>query len=153
MALQNVRSLLWRGEDLGYGGGNTREQIFNVTVPAGARPQMTTQGFAGAVPVTSLLGTTASIQQNGQLRVLMNRSPDYWITLTCLYFNGTGMGQVQIPIAPLQQLFLPQNLVGPGTISANSTWPIPQPPAGSPGSQVPLASAQNILTFDWLDEN
>jgi hypothetical protein len=154
MTLQNVRSLLWRGEDLGYGSGNTREQIINTKVAAAARPLIVTQGFASSQVVTGYLGSNAIFSYNGILRMLMNRSPDFWMTLTaqCLPALGASIVPIQIPIAPLQNLFLPNNIYGPATLSMNSNWPIPQPLAGAGAATVPLATATSVLTFDWLGE-
>lgn len=154
MALQNVRSLLWRGEDLGYGSGNTREQIVNTKVAAAARPLMATQGFVVSQVVTGYLGTQAIASYNGLLRMLMNRSPDYWLTLTavCVPVGIASPQAIQIPIAPLQNLFLPNNVYGPATISINSTWPIPVPITGASGAFVPVATATSSMTFDWLGE-
>ena len=79
----------------------------------------------------------------------MNRSPRYYITLNAVY-NGTA---IQIPIAPLQTLYLPQNITGPASLSANSIWPIPVPLTGVRTPTVPLATGQTIITFDLLLEN
>lgn len=154
MALQNVRSLLWRGEDLGYGSGNTREQIINLKVAAAARPTIATQGFVTSQSVTGYLGTTQIVSYNGLLRMLMNRSPDYWLTLTamCVPAYGAAAVQIQIPLAPLQNLFLPNNVYGPATLTMNSTWPIPVPLSGASSATVPLATSTSAMTFDWLGE-
>lgn len=154
MALQNVRSLLWRGEDLGYGSGNTREQIINTKVAAAARPLIVTQGFVTSQSITGYTGTALIASFVGRLRMLMNRSPDYWLTLSAMIqpFQSATAVAIQIPIAPLQSLYLPNNVFGPATLTVNSNWPIPVPPAGAPSTTVPLASTTSTMTFDWLAE-
>lgn len=154
MALQNVRSLLWRGEDLGYGSGNTREQIINTKVAAAARPLMATQGFVLTQTMTGYLGSNVIASYNGLLRMVMNRSPDFWMTLTamCVPSGVQSPQTIQIPIAPLQNLFLANNIYGPATLSINSTWPIPVPMTGASSAVVPLATGTSAMTFDWLGE-
>jgi len=154
MALQHLRALQWRGEDLGFGGGNTRELSITTQVAAGARPNFTTQAFAGTYSV-NLLGTTVTLAVAGKNRLIVNRNARYWLTVsaTAATANGTATGSaVSFPIAPLQMFFVPQNLIGPLTITTNSAWPIPQPVSGSPGSVVPIATASNGLSFDWVVE-
>lgn len=158
MALQNVRSLLWRGEDLGFGNGNARELIIPTQVAAGARPALITQGFVGTFNVGGLLQGTVTLVLHGKNRVIVNRNARYWITLNChaAASNNQSTGiNLQIPVPPLQMVFLPQNVIsvgGTATISMNSSWPIPQPLSGSPGVSVPTATSTNALTFDWVTE-
>lgn len=150
MTLQNVRALLWRGEDLGYGGGNTRELVTSTQVAASARPLLVTQSFTLLQDVTAYLGTTIVSGVRGQQRIIMNRSPRYFITLTA-FVSGQ---PVQIPIAPLQNLYLPQNITGPATLTANSSWPIPVPLAGAAGTvPPPKSNGMTALTFDLMVEN
>lgn len=148
MPLQNVRALLWRGEDLGYGGGNTRELITSTQVAASARPLLITQSFTLIQDITAYLGLTVASGVRGQLRVIMNRSPRYFITLNAVV-NGL---PVQMPIAPLQNLYLPQNVVGPATLTANTTWPIPIPITGASGAVMRTANGTTALTFDLMVE-
>lgn len=155
MALWNTRSLLWRGEDLGYGSGNTRELVSATRVAASARPLILSQGFVGSQVVTGYLGTTPILTYDGKLRMVMNRSPDYWLTLSaqCSGVSGaTGSSAIQIPIPPLGSVYLPNTVYGPATLSVNSTWPIPVPPSGVTNSAVPLASSSTTVTFDFLGE-
>jgi len=153
MALQNVRSLLWRAEDLGFGNGNAREYVIPITVPAAARPVMFTRAFAGSCDVTALLAVTSPWPTNGKQRVIVNRNPRYWITVAGT-MNTTAVGTgnaASFPIAPLQMFFLPVNFAAT-TVTANSAWPIAQPLTGSPGATVPLATTTTQLTFDILGE-
>ena len=148
MTLQNVRALLWRGEDLGYGGGNTRELTTSTQVVASARPLLVTQSFTLIQDITPYLGTSVVSGVRGQQRVIMNRSPRYFITLNAVV-NGLA---VQIPIAPLQNFYLPQNVIGPATLTANSTWPIPLPMTGASGVTMQLANGMTAITFDLMVE-
>lgn len=153
MALQHLRALQWRGEDLGFGGGNTRELSITTQVAAGARPNFTTQAFAGTYNV-NVLGTSVTLAVAGKNRLIVNRNARYWLTVTAVAAtaNGSTGNTVSFPIAPLQMFFVPQNLIGPLTIAMNSAWPIPQPVSGSPGSTIPLAAVTNALSFDWVVE-
>lgn len=154
MALQNVRSLLWRGEDLGFGNGNSREVIVPSQVVAAARPTILTRSFVGSVDLSSVLATASPWPSHGRQRAIINRNANYWLTLQGFnYVNNTlGYNVVSFPIAPLQMFFLPVNFGGTVTLSANSAWPIPQPLTGSPGPNVPQATTQMALTFDLVLE-
>lgn len=155
MALQHVRSLLWRGEDLGFGGGNTRELVTPTVVPAGGRPTIVTQAFVGTYTMPYFT-TSVTLALSGKNRFIVNRNARYWLTVNAVAASANGVASgvpVSFSIAPLQMFFLPQNLIGPATITMNSAWPIPQPLTGSPGGTVPLAQATNALTFDFVAEN
>lgn len=148
MTLQNVRALMWRGEDLGYGGGNTRELTTSVQIAASARPLLVTQSFTTTQDITPYFGTSVVSGVRGQLRAIMNRSPRYFITLNAILNNVA----IQIPIAPLQTLYLPQTIVGPASLSANSAWPIPLPMSGVNVGTVPIANGMTAITYDLMVE-
>ena len=81
MTLQNVRSLLWRAEDLGFGNGNAHEYAIPTQVVAQARPVVLTRAFVGSCDVTALLAVTSPWPTNGKQRIIVNRNPRYWITV------------------------------------------------------------------------
>jgi hypothetical protein len=156
MALQNQRALYWRGEDLGYGGGNTRENTVTMTVPASSRPNLQTMVLRGTAAIPLLLSNPALTSILPNIRCVVNRSPLYYMTLiaTCAPF-GSGAAQtlVHLPIPPLQTLFLPNNIVMDANtqIVANSTFTVPVP-VGNVAS-VLIATSTQALTFDVLQEN
>lgn len=149
MTLQNARAFLWRGEDLGYGGGNTRELITSTTVAASARPLLVTLAFTTTLDISAYLPKAVIYGIAGQTRAIMNRSPRYFMTLTARYAGAP----IQVPIAPLQIFFLPNLMTGPGSLSINSTWPVPMPLSGASGSVLPIANGLTSLTVDILVEN
>lgn len=149
MTLQNVRALMWRGEDLGYGGGNTREVITSTTVAASARPLLVTLAFTTTLDISAYLPKAVITGTPGQTRAIMNRSPRYFITLTARYAGAL----IQIPIAPLQVFYLPNLITGPGSLTINSLWPIPVPLSGASGVSLPIATGMTALTVDILVEN
>jgi len=154
MALQNVRALLWRGEDLGFGGGNTREVIIQSQVAASARPQIITQSFIGSYPLGKLLTSTDNLVVSGKNRILVNRSPRHWLTVSATMGTGTGGLPVQIPVPPLQCVFLPQNIYGSGAmILAGSLWPIPVPLTGATSAALPTTTPTTAMTFDLVLES
>lgn len=153
MALQNVRALLWRGEDLGAGSGNTREVVSRSQVGASARPSNLTQSFVGAFNLGALLKASVTLTVSGKNRVIVNRSKNYWITINASLGTAAGPLSVSIPVPPMQSVFLPQNLHGAGaTISMNSAWPLPVPLSGSTVGMAPQATLLIALTFDFHQE-
>jgi len=146
MALQNVRALMWRGEDLGFGGGNTRELITSTQVAASARPLLVTQSFTTTQDISPYL--SASTGPRGQIRSIMNRSPRYFITLKATLEGSL----VEIPIAPLQTLYLPQTITAPASLVINSTRPIPVPASGASSATMLLATGMTAITADIMVE-
>ena len=155
MTLQNVRSLLFRGEDLGIGGGNTRELITPSQTVAVARPTIMTRAFTGSLDLSSLLPVSFPLSSVGRNRVLVNRNPRAWLTLTANVYNDTtGTATVvQIPVPPLQPYFLPANMGNSVKVTANSSWPIPVPLTGATLVAAPLVTPLNALTIDLILEN
>lgn len=156
MTLQNVRSLLWRGEDLGGTGAGTRELTLTSQLPAAGRPQIQSLAFVTSISVAGFLGTAQSSTLSGLNRIVHNKSPDYWMTLMATVATGGAPVAVQVPIAPLGIFFVPANMYSsatqPGLIVANSTWPIPVPLSGQGSMLVPTATAQTALTVDLVAE-
>jgi hypothetical protein len=155
MALQNLRALQWRGEDLGFGGGNTRENTVSQTVPASSRPLLQTYIVRGALVLPTSLGSPNLAALLPQCRAVINRSPVYFITVIATLAplgSGATASVVHMPVPPLQTLFLPPNIQGDANtqVVANSTLPI----AVAPGTtaSVPVAGGQNAITFDLLLE-
>lgn len=71
-------------------------------------------------------------------------------------FSGTLAGSpnlaISFPIAPLQTVFLPANLLGPGaTLTADSQFPLYLPPFAS-GASIPVAGTSTGLTIDLVIE-
>lgn len=155
MALQNQRALYWRAEDLGYGGGNTRENTVSMTVVASARPNLQTYILRGTLAFPLGLTTPVSTSIAGQIRAVVNRSPIFYITVIATiapFGSGAAQTVVHMPIPPLQTLFLPNNIVNDANtqIVANSTFAVPVIP--NTISTVPVATNQNAITFDMLIE-
>ena len=157
MALQNVRSLLWRGEDLGSMGGGTRELIVTTQVAAAARPQISSLAFVGTLNIAAFLGTAQNTAVQGLNRIIFNKSPDYWMTLLASVAAGGTAQPIQVPIPPLGSYFIPANVfssasVQVGMLVMNSTWPIPLPISGVGSAVIPLATLQTALTADIMLE-
>lgn len=133
MALQNIRALRMVFEDLSFGGGSTRHLVRNQTVAATALPLLQTIGFGSSIPVAFITAQTVGI--GGQSRWIVSRSPNFFMSLTGTVNNVA----VLIPIAPLQQVFLPQGFVG---TAMTMNWA-----AGPVG--LPLATSTTRLTFDY----
>lgn len=157
MALQNVRSLLWRGEDLGGTGAGTRELVLQTQQAAAARPQIQSLAFINSISISAFLGSSQSTTLSGLNRIVHNKSPDYWVTLYATVANGgTGIA-VQVPIPPLGMFFVPANMyssasVQPGRVVINSSWPVPIPLSGTGSSLIPIANATTAVTLDLLSE-
>lgn len=154
MALQNQRALYWRAEDLGFGGGNTRQATLRMTVPASARPIIQTYMLQGSLSFPVGLGAPSLASIAPCIRAIVNRNPCTYLTLVAtLQPFGTGAAPVPIhlPIPPLQTLFLPNNIVGDAAtqVVANSTFPVVTVPGAA---SVPLASSDTPLTFDLVVE-
>lgn len=153
MTVQNVRSLLWRGEDLGSTGGGTRELIINTQAAAGARPQIASLGFVNSVNVGAFFGASQQAAITSLNRLVVNKSPDYWLTLTAQLANGGASTAITVPIPPLSTFFVPANMFGSAaTLSINSAWPVPVPIAGTGASLVPQATAQSFMSADIVVE-
>jgi hypothetical protein len=152
MGLQNVRALLWRGEDLGSTGAGTRELIVQTKLPASARPQISSMAFVSSLDISSFLGTTVPAGVTGLNRLVVNKSPDYWLTL----WATVGSQAVQAAIAPLSTFFVPTNMVSgaaqAGLLTMNSTWPVLKPMTGTGFGSVPVASSTTALTVDLVVE-
>lgn len=158
MTIQNARGYRFRGEDLGtFGTGNTREVTVTNTVTAAGRPLITTMAYTGGSVSAAIIGTP-TVAVTGLNRVIVNRSPKFYMTLTATInpsASGQGAQTVQIPIAPLQSFFLPVTMNATGaTMAFNSTWPIPGPlnPAANFSTPTPATTTQT-LTFDYIQES
>lgn len=147
MSLVHNRAIYVRCEDAGAGPGNTREVNVNYSGAATARPVVSTVGFSNTTTATAL-GAPSLAANTGQTRSVTNRSRRYWLTLA-----GTiNAAAIQIPIAPMQTIFLPDNLVcTAATMTMNSTWPLPAGAAAMP-TQLTVASSTQNLTFDMVLE-
>ena len=161
MTLQNVRSMLFRGEDLGYGGGSTREWITPSQAVAAQRPLILAQGFYGSTTqLTQLLGVSAnpSAAVVGLNRFIVNRSSQYWMNLTgpVAYGNSAaGILTVTLPIPPLGMLFLPWTFYGgvtTVTLSADNPWPLVTNSGQPAGYPPPTAGSSTGLTYDYVQE-
>lgn len=156
MTLQNARALLWRGEDLGGTGAGTRELIVTSQTPAAGRPQIQSLAFVSSISVAGFLGTAQSSTLSALNRIVLNKSPDYWVTLYATIAAGGTPVACQVAIPPLGMFFVPANMYSsatqPGLIVANSTWPIPVPLSGTGTNLVPLATAQTAVTVDLVTE-
>lgn len=156
MALQNVRSLLWRGEDLGGTGSGTRELILSSQQAAAARPQIQSLAFVSSISIAAFLGAAQSSVLSGLNRIVHNKSPDYWVTLYASMATGGTAVAMQVPIPPLGMYFVPANVfsgaIQPGIVVANSTWPVPVPLSGTGSLVIPVATAMNALTIDLVQE-
>lgn len=155
MALQNQRALYWRAEDLGYGGGNTRENTVTMTVAASVRPNLQTYVLRGPLAFPLQLPTPASTSILPNVRAIINRSPIFYMTLIATiapFGSGAAQTVVHLPIAPLAVLFLPNNIVNDANtqLVPNSTFPVPVVPGTI--STVPIAASTNAITFDLLVE-
>ena len=155
MALQNQRALYWRGEDLGYGGGNTRENTVTMTVAASSRPYLQTLVLRGTYASSLFLPNFALASILPNVRCVINRSPIFYITLIATiapFGSGAAQTVIHMPIAPLQSLFLPNNIVIDAStqVVMNSTFAVPV--VALSVSTVPLASNQNSITFDVFAE-
>jgi hypothetical protein len=154
MALQNQRALYWRAEDLGFGGGNTRENTVRMTVQASARPVLQTYVTRGQIFLPQALMAPSLSSVAPQIRAIVNRSPCYYLTLIATLqpfgTGGTAM-PIHLPIPPLQTLFLPNNVVSDSAtqVVANSTFPLPN---STGAASVPVASSTTPITFDVLVE-
>ncbi len=158
MTLQNVRSLLWRGEDLGGTGSGTRELIVPTQVAAAARPQIQSVSFVGSISVDAFLGARNSVIA-GLNRIIVNKSPDYWVTLLASMASGSvgpGNYAISVPIPPLGFYFVPANVFSSstqlGVVQANSAWPIPVPLSGTGFRVIPIATALTAITIDLVTE-
>lgn len=160
MALQNTRAFLFRGEDTSYGGAAAKEVIWPTTAVASARPILMSLGFVGStVQLNNLIGLTMNVNaaMGGLNRLVVNRSPTYWMTLTCRlgYANASAQTYtIALPIAPRQMMFLPHNVYVDGTslLMADSGWPLTLPPGLSAGYTPPQAGTINTVNFDWMAE-
>ena len=157
MALQSARAYFFRGEDLGFAGGYPVERSARSTVSVSSRPTLVTLGFVGSIDVSRLVGA-AAVPANGlagKTRILVNRSARYWMSLTGQLGNGDTSGNTitaTFPIPPRGMLFLPSTFfAGPtATVSANSTWPLPQLPGAPAPTPAPTTTAS--MAFDFYSE-
>ena len=160
MALQNTRALLFRGEDTSYGGAAAKEVVWTTTAVASARPVLMSLGFVGSTTqLNNLIGLTMNVAaaMGGLNRLIVNRSPTFWMTLTCRlgYANaGASIYTIAIPIAPRQMMFLPHTVYADGTtlLAADSAWPLSLPPGPAAGYTPPQAGSVNTVNFDWVAE-
>ncbi len=160
MALQNTRAILFRGEDTSYGGAAAKEVIWPTTAPAAARPIVMSLGFVGSTTqLNNFIGPIVNVNaaMGGLNRLLVNRSPTFWMTLLCRLGNANSSASiytVAIPIAPRQIMFLPHTVFTDGTslLQADSGWPLALPPGPAAGYQPPQAGTTSTVNFDWVQE-
>lgn len=119
------------------GNGASRDLTLQQTVPAAGRPLIATVGFKASIAATMLPAQT--IAANGIIRMVVSKSPGYWMTLT----GTVNAVAVTIVVPPLATVFLPVGFAGT-TMAANAT----SAPAG-----VPLANSDTRLTFDIMQES
>lgn len=139
----NLKGMRIQGYDLGAGQGNTATFTFRPAATACnsgiasdflGGPRVTTISFA---PGDSASGwyqnpNTAMGQQvtfAGDM-LIKNRSM-YWFTLNGSINHNTVQTPVQIPVAPMAEAWLPQNLTSISTISGGNAFDSTQPVPGS----------------------
>lgn len=160
MTLQNTRSLLFRGEDLSFGGASPKEAQVSTTTPATARPVIISLGFYGSTAqMNGYLGTMAvpTSAMAGLNRLIVNRSTRYWISLTAqLGASNSGLttSTITIPIAPRQAMFLPSTLFATtaSLIATDSAWPLFIAPNQAAGVLPPTAGQTTMVNLDFIAE-
>lgn len=153
MALQYTKTVSWNGEDLGFGGQRITRKSFAATAQGTQPPVVVTPSFLQSTTLpTQLLGGLFSFTQFGLNRLIVNRSPRFFMTLVCQVSDSLAK-PAHFVIPPLQTLFLPQNCTSASaTMYADSTFPYPLPP-GANAASIPKAGSVTSLTFDFVRES
>ncbi len=160
MANQNLKAFQITGYDAGAGPGNTRTYTFTppqVPCQVGLTPSQNFQGGPRTTTVAFVTPTTATswffnpnvtpgdlnqYQAEGADMIIVNRNREYSFTLVCtMAVNGSNVTNVQIPVAPLTEMWLPNNLIAITQILGGN--PV------VPNSPIPVANTQT-LTLDYI---
>ncbi len=151
MALKHSRAFLWRGEDLGAGYGSVKERIFQADVAASGSPTVFASSFVGSTAqLTAQFPSTYTPSLVGLNRIIVNQNSRYFMTFSG--YLGSVSNPISFPIAPLQAIFLPANIVGPtATLTSDSQFPLVLPP-GVSGPYPFIAGSSVQLAFDYVAE-